>query len=234
MTPHHPLRKIAVLLGPLLALALAASAVCAQDSFGGSAAAPARAGTPPPKPPDRTGRSAGPGVSVAPDADERADTGVRAPSTLHAGAMHGPTPASIPGGRLVTTTELVALLKAGPGGEPPLIFDVLGGPQQLPGALYAVPAHQPGSFDDATQREFGAWLQTVTQGRQDRPMVFYCASTQCWMSYNAALRAIRMGYRQVLWYRGGLQSWQQAGQPVQSAQAGGETSGAAGQRTPAR
>jgi PQQ-dependent catabolism-associated CXXCW motif protein len=78
-----------------------------------------------------------------------------------------------------------------------------------------------GSFNDATQREFGQFLQQITQGRKDTPLVFYCQSVQCWMSYNASLRAIRMGYSQVLWYRGGIEAWKQAGQSVQPAQAAG-------------
>nr|WP_146910579.1 rhodanese-like domain-containing protein [Arenimonas daejeonensis] len=57
-------------------------------------------------------------------------------------------------------------------------------------------------------------MQQATQGRKDRPMVFYCQSTQCWMSYNAALRAINLGYTKVLWYRGGIEAWQQAGLPM--------------------
>ena len=77
-----------------------------------------------------------------------------------------------------------------------------------------VPASQGGNFDDQVQRDFGNYLQQVTQGRKDRPMVFYCQSVQCWMSYNAALRATRLGYTNVLWYRGGIEAWQQAGLPT--------------------
>ena len=36
------------------------------------------------------------------------------------------------------------------------------------------------------------------------------------MSYNASLRAIALGYTNVLWYRGGIEAWKQAGLPVQS------------------
>ena len=145
---------------------------------------------------------------------ELQDFGVQAKNELHAGAMHGPTPASIPGGRVITTPDLVELRRAQPGA---MVFDVLGGPEVLPGAVAAVPAHKPGSFNDQTQREFGQFLQQVTQGRKDTPLVFYCQSVQCWMSYNASLRAIRMGYTQVLWYRGGIEAWKQAGQAVQPA-----------------
>ncbi len=101
------------------------------------------------------------------------------------------------------------------------MFDVLGGPQHLPNAIPVVPASQPGHFQDAVQQEFGQYLQQATQGRKDRPMVFYCQSTQCWMSYNAALRAINLGYTQVLWYRGGVEAWQQAGLPLQASGQGG-------------
>lgn len=78
-----------------------------------------------------------------------------------------------------------------------------------------MPASQPGSFQDSTQQQFGQFLQQATQGRRDLPLVFYCASSHYWMSYNAALRAIRLGYANVLWYRGGLEAWQAAGQPTQ-------------------
>ncbi len=150
---------------------------------------------------------------------ETQDMGVQPPRGLHSGAMHGPTPASVPGGRLITTAQLVQALR-GPAQGRPLVFDVLGGPERLPGAQNAVPAHQAGSFDDNTQREFGRYLQQVTQGRMDVPMVFYCLSTQCWMSYNAAVRAIAMGHKQVFWYRGGVEAWKRAGQPVDSPQQG--------------
>lgn len=160
-------------------------------------------------------------AAMSPDAiakAEQQDFGVAPTEQLHAGAMHGPTPTSIPGGRVIGTRDLVALLNAGNKGA--LVFDVLGSGEHLPGALPAAAAHQPGNFDDAVQRGFGQALERVSQGQRDRPMVFYCASIQCWMSYNAALRAIRLGYRQVLWYRGGIEAWKAAQQPVQTAQVG--------------
>lgn len=177
-------------------------------------AAPAAAPAPPPVAASEVPRRAAP-ANAAPSAEQQ-DFGVPARRELHAGAMHGPTPTSIPGGQVITTPALLA--RRGRGSDP-LVFDVLGGPERLPNAISAVPAHQPGTFDDATQREFGAFLHRVTQGRKDAPLVFYCQSVQCWMSYNAALRAIRLGYTQVLWYRGGLEAWKAAGQPVQSGQA---------------
>ncbi len=145
-------------------------------------------------------------------AAERQDMGVAPTAQLHAGQMHGPTPNQLPGGKLVTTPELVQLIQSPQSGV--MVFDVLGGQQMLPNAVPVVPASQAGSFQDQVQRDFGNYLQQATGGRKDRPMVFYCQSTQCWMSYNAALRAVNLGYTNVLWYRGGIEAWQQAGLPL--------------------
>ncbi len=145
---------------------------------------------------------------------ETQDFGVAATNQLHNGAMHGPTPTTIPGGLVITTEALYSTLQQNPQGI--AIFDVLGGPEILPGALAAVPASAPGSFNDQTQQEFGGYLQQVTGGNKQVPVLFYCQSAQCWMSYNAALRAVNMGYTQVLWYRGGIEAWKAAGLPTQN------------------
>ncbi|MET0291988.1 MAG: rhodanese-like domain-containing protein [Steroidobacteraceae bacterium] len=199
----------------LATLLLAPAFAQAQDSFGGgkpaqqtkpvAPAADARRPAPPNPPPAR---------STDP---ERQDLGVPATSQLHTGAMHGPTPSTIPGGQVITTVGLQDLVAKRQ--TPFLLLDILGGPQIIPGAQFAVPAAQAGSFNDATQQQFGQYLQQATRGNKEYPLVLYCQSRECWMSYNAALRAINLGYTNVLWYRGGIEAWQAAGQPVQ--QAGG-------------
>ncbi|MBP8297058.1 MAG: hypothetical protein KAX84_13170 [Burkholderiales bacterium] len=145
---------------------------------------------------------------------ERQDMGVRPTRELHSGAMHGPTPNQIPGGQVITTKGLLPLLQQG---IPVHVFDVLGTSQTLPNAIPAARAAEPGSFDDQTQQEFARMLEQVTRGNTAAPLVFYCQGPQCWMSYNAALRAIALGYRNVLWYRGGMEAWNQAGQPLAAA-----------------
>jgi PQQ-dependent catabolism-associated CXXCW motif protein len=147
---------------------------------------------------------------------ERQDFGVPASNQLHNGAMHGPTPASIPGGQVITTKGLKELVQGKQ--TPYFLFDVLGGQETLPGAMPGAWLSQPGSFNDQTQQQFSQMLQQGTQGRKDVPLIFYCLSTQCWMSYNAALRAINAGYTNVLWYRGGIEAWKMAGLPTQPAQ----------------
>ena len=98
---------------------------------------------------------------------ERQDFGVAPSAQLHAGQMHGPTPASIPGGQVITTQGLVELMR---GGQAPfLVLDVLGGTERIQGAQYAVPAAQAGSFNDATQQQFGQFLAASDQRQQAIP-----------------------------------------------------------------
>lgn len=147
---------------------------------------------------------------------EDQDFGIAPTAQLYNGPMNSPTPTRIPGGLVITTEALSMLLEQRGGGV--LLFDVLGGPMGLPGAQIALPAAQPGSFNDRTQQEFGQYLGQVTRGDRGVPMVFYCQNPRCWMAYNAALRAINMGYTQVLWYRGGIDAWQMARLPTFSKQ----------------
>ena len=147
---------------------------------------------------------------------ERQDLGVPPTQLLHAGAMHGPTPSSIRGGQVVTTKGLIGLMQ---GRQAPfLLFDVLGQPETLPNAVPAAWLSQPGNFNDTVQQQAAQMLAQQTQGRKDVALVFYCLSRECWMSYNAALRAIKAGYTNVLWYRGGIEAWKMAGQPTQQGQ----------------
>ncbi|MBA3776644.1 MAG: hypothetical protein H0X11_09420 [Betaproteobacteria bacterium] len=145
---------------------------------------------------------------------ERQDMGIAAPRELFSGQFHSPTPNQIPGGQVITTKGLIPLLQQGMQVH---VFDVLGGPAMLPNAIPAAWAGQPGNFDDPTQQRLAQMLRQATSGQADAPLVFYCGGPLCWMSYNAAARAIRLGYRNVLWYRGGTEAWQRAGQQLAAA-----------------
>ncbi len=143
---------------------------------------------------------------------ELQDFGIAPTAQLHAGAMHGPTPTQIPGGKVTTTEQLSRALQSNNGQI--LLFHVLGGRETLPNAQNAMPASAGGTFDDQTQQAFARYLNQVTKGQKGQPLVFYCASPQCWMSYNAALRAINNGFTNVLWYRGGIEAWKAARLPT--------------------
>jgi PQQ-dependent catabolism-associated CXXCW motif protein len=161
---------------------------------------------------------------------ERQDAGVPASNQLHTGALHGPTPNQIPGGQVISTKGLIPLMRGGTG-VPVIVLDVLGNPQtQLPNAMPAAFAAQPGNFNDSVQQQLGQMLMQLTQGNKQIPIVTYCQGPQCWMSYNAALRAIALGYRNVLWYRGGVEAWQQG--MSQMAGVGGQPPAVPGQPLP--
>lgn len=96
-------------------------------------------------------------------------------------------------------------------GERFILVDVLGADRSLPNAWTFRNMSLSGSFQDQYQRQVTAWLAKVTQRNANFPIVVYCSDPMCWMSYNAALRAIAAGYRNVYWYRGGLRAWQMAG-----------------------
>jgi PQQ-dependent catabolism-associated CXXCW motif protein len=143
---------------------------------------------------------------------ERQDFGVPAMPQLHVGGMHGPTPSSIPGGRLITTKGVVSLVQDNR--TPFILLDALGGDTTLPGAMPVAWASDSGLLGDRVEQNLGQMLYQTTRGNRDVALVFFCESNHCWMSYNAALRAIDLGYRNVLWYRGGLEAWTAAGLPT--------------------
>ena len=50
------------------------------------------------------------------------------------------------------------------------------------------------------------------------PLVFYCQRA-CWMSWNAARRAVALGYKQISWYPDGVDGWREAGLPLEPREA---------------
>ena len=148
----------------------------------------------------------------APFADEDRDWGVAATRQLRTTDYHAPTPRTIPGGKAVTTLELKALLEKEPR---PYLIDVLGGGvhRTLAGAFWML-ASGAGDLSRDEEKRFIEAIGKFAGGDKSRGMVFYCVDSQCWLSYNAALRAIAAGYTNVMWYRGGIAAWRTAGFPM--------------------
>ncbi|HYO12675.1 MAG TPA: rhodanese-like domain-containing protein [Thermoanaerobaculia bacterium] len=46
------------------------------------------------------------------------------------------------------------------------------------------------------------------------PLIFYCYGRDCVRSRDAGTRAARLGFRNILWYRGGTADWAKAGLPL--------------------
>ncbi|MAN97628.1 PQQ-dependent catabolism-associated CXXCW motif protein [uncultured Roseovarius sp.] len=61
-------------------------------------------------------------------------------------------------------------------------------------------------------------LTEVTGGDPDHPVLFFCLE-DCWMSWNAAKRALEMGYSEVYWFPEGTDGWDFEGYPLERVQA---------------
>jgi rhodanese-related sulfurtransferase len=51
---------------------------------------------------------------------------------------------------------------------------------------------------------------------KNAPMMLYCDGTPCWKSYKAAVLAMKNGYRNIYWFRGGYPEWKAAGYPIEA------------------
>lgn len=145
-------------------------------------------------------------------AEETRDWGVPPTRVLRTVGYHSPTPLRIPGGKTVTTLELKALLEGDPR---PYLIDVLGGGvhRTIAGAFWMIGAGA-GDMSRDEESRFAKALAAFAGGDKSRPMVFFCVDPECWLSYNTALRAIALGYTNVMWYRGGVSAWRSAELPM--------------------
>ncbi|MFD1343024.1 PQQ-dependent catabolism-associated CXXCW motif protein [Litorisediminicola beolgyonensis] len=75
----------------------------------------------------------------------------------------------------------------------------------IPGAIW-LPNVGYGAIADVTAEYFRTGLDTVTEGDPDHPVLFFCLE-ECWMSWNAAKRAIEWGYTEVYWFPEGTDGW---------------------------
>jgi PQQ-dependent catabolism-associated CXXCW motif protein len=137
-----------------------------------------------------------------------------------------PTPASLKGARVLTTETAAAMWRSGqaafvdvmpqaprPAGLPAGVvwrdkprFDI-------PGSVW-LPDTGYGELAPVMLDYFRRGLDKALGG-QSRPLVFYCLK-DCWMSWNAAKRALALGYTNVAWYPDGADGWAAAGLPLES------------------
>jgi len=77
--------------------------------------------------------------------------------------------------------------------------------QSVPGAIW-LPDIGFGTLDAAAETQLQAGLIAATKGDRDAPVLFMCRA-DCWMSWNAAKRAVEQGYTRVFWYPDGSTGW---------------------------
>jgi PQQ-dependent catabolism-associated CXXCW motif protein len=147
-------------------------------------------------------------------ANEGKDWGVAPTTTARrsSSGYHAATPLTIPGAKVIKTGALKALLDMD---KSVVVVDVLDGKDRvsIPGA-YWMQGGGEGVLYGAEKSRFAAALEKLTAGDKSRSLVFLCLSSECWLSYNAALHALEAGYSNVTWYRGGINSWKAARLPL--------------------
>lgn len=137
-------------------------------------------------------------------------------------AYRAPVPRSLAGATSVLTTDgAKALFDAGA-----VLIDVYPQapkPPNLPAhTVWRDPKHRSiagahwlpnvghGVISAETEAYFTRHLERLTAADRSKPLVFFCLR-DCWMSWNAAKRALAMGYRQVHWFPDGSDGWDDHG-----------------------
>lgn len=67
-----------------------------------------------------------------------------------------------------------------------------------------------GVLSEANDAYFRRSLDDLSGGDKTKKLVFFCLR-DCWMSWNAAKRALSYGFSNVDWYRDGTDGWQEKG-----------------------
>jgi rhodanese-related sulfurtransferase len=123
------------------------------------------------------------------------------------------TPPTIDGAKVVTATEVEKLMAQG---VPVIDARVANeyADEHIKGAK-----NVPYKEKSAKATSFDSSLDTFDLNKLpvDRaaPMVIYCNAGECWKSYKATVLALRAGYKQVYWFRGGIPEWKSKKLPTE-------------------
>jgi PQQ-dependent catabolism-associated CXXCW motif protein len=136
-----------------------------------------------------------------------------------------PVPPTLAGVRVLTTEQAEAIWRSGSAA----FVDVLPRPPKpanlpegtiwrdiprlnIPGSIW-LPDTGYGTLAAATEDYLRNGLIGVSGGNNAKLLVIYCLA-DCWMSWNAAKRALSYGYSNVAWYPEGTDGWQRADLPL--------------------
>jgi len=82
--------------------------------------------------------------------------------------------------------------------------------EHIPGAIsvpYKENSKKEAGFD-ASQDKFD--LSKIDSDK-NVSIIFQCNGPECWKSYKASAMAVKSGYKNIYWFRGGLPEWKQKG-----------------------
>jgi PQQ-dependent catabolism-associated CXXCW motif protein len=136
-----------------------------------------------------------------------------------------PVPETLRGARVVSTVEAGEIWRRGDAAfidvlpRPPKPANLPAGTiwrdkphQNIPGSLW-LPDTGYGALNSAMDAYLRAGLARASGGNRGKMLVIYCLR-ECWMSWNAAKRAVALGYGNVVWYPDGTDGWEKAGHPL--------------------
>jgi PQQ-dependent catabolism-associated CXXCW motif protein len=139
-----------------------------------------------------------------------------------------PVPATLRGAKVIGTDEAEAIWRSHSASfvdvlpRPPRPRDLPAGTlwrdkprANIPGSIW-LPDTGYGELASSMAGYFTDGLDKASHGDHARMLVLYCLA-DCWMSWNAAKRALELGYSNVAWYPEGTDGWQAALLPLQDA-----------------
>ena len=199
------------------ALVLPAAGVRAGDS---AAPAPAAAAGQP------NGTAPGhPDTVPAPGSDSKPSEPVAEPSGYRMEDFRTTVPATLRGARVLTDDEAADIWNKN-GAVFIDVYPQAPKPPNLPaGTFWREPVHRSiegaqwlpnvgyGALSASMDEYFRSRLEQISKGKRDAALVFFCLK-DCWMSWNAAKRALEYGYTDVMWFRDGTDGWQELGYPL--------------------
>lgn len=129
-------------------------------------------------------------------------------------SMLNTTPTALPGAKLVTAPEVRDLIAKG---TP--VYDVRVEEEyekaHIPGALsvtYRESSAKEVGFDPGDDQ----WALARLPKDKNAAFIVYCDGTICWRGYKAASMAVKAGYKNVYWFRGGFPEWREANLPTET------------------
>jgi PQQ-dependent catabolism-associated CXXCW motif protein len=139
-----------------------------------------------------------------------------------------PTPATLRGARVIGTDQAETIWRSHSATfidvmpRPPRPRDLPAGTlwrdkprANIPGSIW-LPDTGYGELAPSIADYFSKGLDKATKGDHAKTVVLYCLA-DCWMSWNAAKRALALGYSDVAWYPEGTDGWFAAFLPLEDA-----------------
>jgi len=129
-------------------------------------------------------------------------------------SMLNTTPTTLPGAKIISASEAKALIEKG---IP--VYDVRVKDEyhdaRVPGAI-SIPYQESSAKEvdfDPVDDKFD--LNKLPKDK-NAALMMYCDGTICWKSYKSAVMAVKAGWKNVYWFRGGFPEWKESKLPIET------------------